>query len=98
MRPGKETTADHTTRQSKLLTGGSEYYNTAPRQIERGIIMAEDRIFNHYKQELENVVNSVRFNIIQYLCSFPEINPYEMAAAIITDGYTIAYDDTSIPN
>lgn len=38
----------------------------------------------------------LRFNVIEYMCSFPKINPYDMAVALSKDGYEIKFDDTSI--
>ena len=55
------------------------------------------RIFDHYKNRLTKEGNGkTRFNVIQYLCGFPGINPCEMAAALITDGVDVAFDDSSI--
>ena len=55
------------------------------------------RIFDHYKNRLTKEGNGqTRFNVIQYLCGFPGINPYEMAAALIKDGVDVAFDDSSI--
>lgn len=54
-------------------------------------------IFDHYKNRLSSEgQGKARFNVIQYLCSFPKINPYEMAAALIVDGCEIVYNDSSI--
>lgn len=60
----------------------------------------KERIFNHYKQYIMSgdkpVKNTTRFNVIEYLCRCPEINPYEMAASILKDGWAIDFDDSSI--
>ena len=56
----------------------------------------EKRIFTHYKQLLEKGLKQVRFNVIEYLCHFPKIDPYKMAVAIKLDGLAILFDDTSI--
>lgn len=63
----------------------------------------EKRIFEIYKRELIEVAeisragkNELRFNGIQYLCSFPSIDPVKMAASLQHDGFTILYDDSSI--
>lgn len=62
----------------------------------------DERIFQIYKNRLikECLVTSgnsgLRFNCIEYLCSFPKINPYVMAASIANDGIIILYDDSSI--
>ena len=56
----------------------------------------EKRMFEHYKQRLEKGSNYVRFNVIEYLCRFPKIDPYKMAVAIKRDGLAILFDDTSI--
>jgi hypothetical protein len=59
-----------------------------------------ERMFLHYKQRIMSgdrpIKNTTRFNVIEYLCSFPKINPYEMAASILKEGWTINYDDSSI--
>lgn len=62
----------------------------------------KERIFNHYKNRLTTEVRdgskseNVRFNVIEYLCSFPQIDPFVMAASLIKDGIVILFDDTSI--
>lgn len=59
----------------------------------------EKRMFNFYKSDLERLgekVGSVRMNVIEYVCSFPEIDPYKMAAAIVSDGFEVLFDDSSI--
>lgn len=55
----------------------------------------EIRIFNHYKKRL-SADNWTRFNVIEYLCRFPGIDPYKMAASLKKDGVEIRFDDTSI--
>ena len=60
---------------------------------------SKDEMFAHYKDYIlkgDRVERPIRFNVVQYVCSFPSIDPYEMAAAIVSDGYQIAYDDSSI--
>jgi len=37
-----------------------------------------------------------RYNVVQYLCSFPKLDPDEMAAALIREGVEIRFDDSSI--
>ena len=62
----------------------------------------QERIFQHYKNRLINEVRDasgnekIRFNVIEYLCSFPKINPFVMGASIINEGITILFDDSSI--
>ena len=62
----------------------------------------QKRIFNHYKNRLINEVRNasesknIRFNCIEYLCGFPKIDPFVMAASITKEGITIVYDDSSI--
>lgn len=57
----------------------------------------ERRIFNHYKNRLEKGSSEeIRFIGVEYLCSFPKIDPLAMAAAISRDGYKILFDDSSI--
>lgn len=53
------------------------------------------RIFNAYKKRLSKD-GKTRFNVVEYLCRFPKINPYKMAASLINDGITVLFDDTSI--
>ena len=57
------------------------------------------RIFEHSKNKLaetKDTYNRVRFIVIEYVCRWPRINPYLMAAYLISDGLNIVYDDTSI--
>ena len=42
------------------------------------------------------VKQSTRYNVIQYLCSFPKLDPDEMAAALMREGVEIRFDDSSI--
>lgn len=62
----------------------------------------QGRIFNSYKNRLINECRSVsgneniRFNCIEYLCNFPKIDPFAMAASIMKEGITIAFDNSSI--
>lgn len=59
----------------------------------------EKRMFNFYKSDLERLgkdVRSVRMNVVEYVCSFPKIDPYKMAAAIVSDGFEVLFDDSSI--
>lgn len=39
----------------------------------------------------------IRFNVIQYVCSFSGINPFEMAYTLMTENYNVVFDDSSIP-
>ena len=55
----------------------------------------EVKMFNAYKNTLIGY-NPCRFNVVEYLCSFPEIDPYLMAASLIESGIEIVYDDSSI--
>lgn len=60
-----------------------------------------NRIFELYKNRIieerhETCGNGIRFNAIQYLCSFPNLDPVEMSASLILDGYQILFDDSSI--
>ena len=62
----------------------------------------KERVFQAYKNRLTTEVRdgskteNIRFNVIEYLCSFPKIDPFVMAASIVKDGITILFDDTSI--
>lgn len=56
----------------------------------------ETRIFNIYKNRIKNELGeTVRFICIEYLCRFPKIDSYKMAA-ILCWGCKIVYDDSSI--
>lgn len=58
------------------------------------------RIFEHYYERLckgENPADRpIPYSVVEYLCSFPKINPVYMARKLNEDGYKIAFDDTSI--
>lgn len=59
----------------------------------------EIRIFNSYKKDLEKLRKEhgqIRMNCIEYVCSFPKINPFKMAKTLKDDGYNILFDDSSI--
>ncbi|MCB6366637.1 hypothetical protein LI291_10680 [Intestinibacillus massiliensis] len=59
----------------------------------------QNRMFEHYKHRLiyeGGERQDIRYNVIQYLCSFPGIDPVEMAASLQNDGFTILFDDSSI--
>lgn len=62
----------------------------------------KERVFQHYKNILINKVGNasrnenIRFICIEYLCSFPQIDPFVMAASIAKEEITILYDDSSI--
>lgn len=59
----------------------------------------EKRMFEFYKNDLEKIgeeIGQVRMNVIEYVCSFPKINPYKMAASIVFDGFKVVFDDSSI--
>lgn len=58
-----------------------------------------DRIFEHYRNELIKLHLAhgwVRFNVIEYTCSAPGLDPYDMARSLVTDGYSVVFDDSSI--
>lgn len=59
----------------------------------------EKRMFEFYKSDLERLgkeVGFVRMNVVEYVCSFPKINPCKMAASIVFDGFKVVFDDSSI--
>ena len=59
----------------------------------------EVRIFYYYAHRLTDNAGQrglVRFNVIEYLCNFANIDPYEMARHIYNNGFTIVFDDSSI--
>lgn len=57
-------------------------------------------MFAFYKNDLMKLTkynpSGIRYNCIQYVCSFPGIDPAEMAASLQNDGFTILFDDSSI--
>lgn len=58
-----------------------------------------ERIFNFYKEELtkDNIeCGQIRFNVIQYVCHFPGIDPFKMASVLISEGCDVVFDDSSI--
>ena len=64
-----------------------------------GLCYNEKRIFDFYKKDLEKIgenVGYVRMNVIEYVCGFPKIDPYKMAAALFVDGIGVVFDDSSI--
>lgn len=59
----------------------------------------EIRIFRFYKNDLKRLGDKekqIRMICIEYVCSFPKINPYKMAAALTSEGFEIVFDDSSI--
>lgn len=92
------------------LQDKQEYFNK--HHIRGGHIMAngkvetteeqQERVFQSYKNRLTTEVRNasknedIRFNVIEYLCSFPKIDPFVMAASLIKDNIVILFDDTSI--
>lgn len=90
--------ANHLTEKEKTwCRENNRNYYQDPYKIEWTL----DRLFYHYKNRLINECASqnpygIRFNCIQYLCSFPGIDPFKMAASLKNDGYNILFDDTSI--
>ena len=57
------------------------------------------RIFEFYKKDLKKLSkehNFLRFNVIEYVCYFPKIDPYKMASALKIEGISILFDDSSI--
>ena len=59
----------------------------------------EIRLFNFYKKDFEKLSkegNFLRFICIDYVCRFPEIDPYKMAATLSAEGIKIIFDDSTI--
>ena len=59
----------------------------------------EKRIFDSYKNnliKLHKQHEQIRFNVIQYVCHFPKINPFKMASGLMTENYNVVFDDSSI--
>ena len=61
-------------------------------------MLSKEELFQSYKKDLskENLRGEIRYNVIQYLCHFPKIDPDEMAASLIKDGHNVVFDDSSI--
>lgn len=60
--------------------------------------LTDQQMFIHYRNRIESEApnHKTRFNVVQYLCSFPKIDSYKMAAVLMQDGFSIAFDDSSI--
>jgi hypothetical protein len=65
--------------------------------------VSKETMFEAYKRRLMTddtqpgkVKQWTRYNVIQYLCSFPKLDPDEMAAALMREGVEIRFDDSSI--
>lgn len=59
----------------------------------------EIRIFNLYKKDLEKLGKEhgqIRMICIEYVCSFPKIDPFKMAKALKNSGHNVVFDDSSI--
>ena len=59
----------------------------------------DQRVFEHYKGRLVKECGEYgrfRFNVIEFMCSFPRIDPVEMAVALKMEGYGVVFDDSSI--
>ena len=61
----------------------------------------EKEIFEHYKKRLTETAEAttpqkMRFIVIEYLCSLPNIDPYKMASELQKEGYSIIFDDSAI--
>lgn len=59
----------------------------------------ETRIFNHYKSILMKSGKEhgqIRMNLIEYVCSFPKIDPFKMAKSLVSESFHIVFDDSSI--
>lgn len=54
------------------------------------------RMFNFYKRDLEKEHGQIRMICIEYVCSFPKINPFKMAKALKDSGHNVVFDDSSI--
>jgi len=65
--------------------------------------VSKEAMFEIYKRHLMTdsaqpgkVKQWTRYNVVQYLCSFPKLDPDEMAAALVREGVEIRFDDSSI--
>ena len=66
-------------------------------------MLSKKEMFEAYKRRLMtegakpgDVKQFTRYTVIQYLCSFPKLDPDEMAAALINEGMRVDFDDSSI--
>lgn len=66
-------------------------------------MLSKEQMFDAYKRRIMTeglrpgeVRLAIRYNVIQYLCSFPHLDPDDMAAAVIREGIEVKFDDSSI--
>ena len=66
-------------------------------------MISREAMFEAYKRRLMSegaqpgeVKQWTRYNVVQYLCSFPALDADEMAAALMREGVEIRFDDGSI--
>ena len=66
-------------------------------------MISREAMFEAYKRRIMTdgaqpgkIKQWTRYNVVQYLCSFPALDADEMAAAVIREGVTVAFDDSSI--
>jgi hypothetical protein len=66
-------------------------------------MISREAMFEAYKRRLMTegakpgeVKQWTRYNVVQYLCNFPKLDPDEMAAALIREGVDVRFDDSSI--
>lgn len=63
----------------------------------KDVLDKRERITKIYKNRcLETRRREIRFCVIEYICSYPGLDPYAMAAEISREGVKILYDDSSI--
>lgn len=69
---------------------------------ERDEARKAQRLFDFCLSELERIGDScnkqVRFLVIEHQCRFTNIDPVRMAAILKQKGYTLVFDDASIPH
>ena len=59
----------------------------------------ENRIFHFYKNDLMRLGEKhgqLRMIVIEYVCSFPKIDPFKMAKELVFESFDIVFDDSSI--
>lgn len=66
-------------------------------------MLSKEQMFEAYKRRIMTeglrpgeVKQSTRYNVIQYLCSFPALDADEMAVTVIREGIEVKFDDSSI--
>lgn len=61
--------------------------------------MVDEQIFNAYKRDLLDLAshneNTLRYIAIEYVTSFPKIDPIEMACCMLQNNIDVIFDDST---